>query len=112
MNRREMIAGLGGAAAAWPLAARAQQTAMPVVGFMNINNTAIPAGESPATRGVQSLLKLYPATGRETVGIIRSPIRASILPDHCGPQMCSAPGCTGSRMAGVPAAGGARRHEI
>jgi ABC-type uncharacterized transport system substrate-binding protein len=66
VRRREFITLLGGGAAAWPLAARAQQAPMPVIGFIDPRS---PDGMTERLRGFRQGLKDTGYVEGETVAI-------------------------------------------
>jgi hypothetical protein len=77
MRRREFIVGLGSGAAAWPIAARAQQPAKPVMGYLTLGR--IP--DSPGNPFLEGLAKFGYVPGRNLAIEFRgADFQNSILP--------------------------------
>ncbi len=63
MRRRDLIKGIAGSAAAWPLAAVAQQPAIPVIGFLSFRSANESASSEAAFR--EGLSEIGYSEGRD-----------------------------------------------
>jgi hypothetical protein len=95
IGRRELLAALGGAVAAWPLAARAQPPAMPVVGFVSSRSLEGSARHAAAfTKGLsetgyvegQNVVVEYLSLPEIKSGRIDGAIRPGSAGRECGQQ--------------------------